>query len=136
MTGERIDSKEACAIGFCQEELPTKEAAMDRAFALAQKVAQNSPTAVARINALCSLLLEEEQIYVKDLKHKHTSIAYILEKHAIGRAHFGSKEPTPWGPFKPFSPIIQEKPFVHFCFKCVCFFGMFIFPLRNNIYLI
>jgi enoyl-CoA hydratase/carnithine racemase len=51
MTGERIQVKEALAIGLVQETAEDQTAALQRAHSLAKMAAQNSPTAVAAFKA-------------------------------------------------------------------------------------
>ena len=54
------------------------------------------------INVLYSLLSEEEPIYVKDSKHKHTSIAYTQEKRLSGVRTSEAKNQPHGDLFKPF----------------------------------
>ena len=103
MTGEQIDSKEACAIGLCQEEYETKDQALERAFALANKVAQNSPTAVAAFKRALIASVGRGANLRQGLESQAYEHCVNTGEAAIGREHFGSPEPTPWGPFKPFS---------------------------------
>ena len=103
MTGERIDSKEACAIGLCQEEKPTQEEAMNRAFILARKIAQNSPTAVAAFKRALLASVGRGANLRQGLEAQAYEHCVHSGEAAIGRMHFGSKEPTPWGQFTPFS---------------------------------
>lgn len=103
MTGERIDSKEACAIGLCQEELPSQQEAMDRALTLAKKIAQNSPTAVAAYKRALLASVGRGANLRQGLEAQAYEHCVHTGEASIGREHFGSTEPTPWGPFKPFS---------------------------------
>lgn len=102
MTGERISSTEACSIGLCQEELSTQEEAMERAFSLAKKISNNSPTAVAAYKRALLASVGRGANLRQGLEAQAYEHCVHTGEAAIGRANFGSKEPTPWGPFKAF----------------------------------
>jgi enoyl-CoA hydratase/carnithine racemase len=103
MTGEQINSKEACAIGLCQEEHPDQNSAMERAFTLADKISKNSPTAVAAFKQALLASVGRGANLRQGLEAQAYEHCVNTQEAAIGRAHFGSKEPTQWGSFKPFS---------------------------------
>ncbi len=104
MSGERINAQEALRIGLCQELHDDWEKAMDRAHALAGRVAQNSPTAVAAFKRALLGSIGTAQSHRQDLEAQAYEHCVDTGEAAIGRAHFGSKEPTPWGPFVALKP--------------------------------
>ncbi len=107
MTGERIGAEEALRLGLIQEIAPTVEAGLERARVLVNRVARNSPTAVAAFKAACLAGLgrpgpERQEIEARAYEH-----CLDAGEAAIGRANFKqirAGETPPWGPLKRFEP--------------------------------
>ena len=102
MTGEKINSTEACKIGLCQEEFADSNQAMTRALALTDRIAKNSPTAVAAYKSALLASVGRGSNLRQGLEAQAYEHCVNTQEAAIGRAHFGSKAPTPWGVFRPF----------------------------------
>ena len=101
MTGERIDADEAYRIGLVEERVPDVEAGLTRARALAAKVAQRSPTAIAAFKGavLDSMGVPPDHRQEREARAYETCVD--SGEAAIGRAHFDAirrGEPAPWGP--------------------------------------
>ena len=105
MTGERINADEAWRIGLIQEVQPDVDAGLARAKALGERVARNSPTAVAAFKraALAAVgASEAERVEIEATAYEH---CLDSGEAAIGRTHFANiraGEPVPWGPLEIF----------------------------------
>ena len=102
MTGERIDATEAIRIGLCQEIFSEWSLAMERAQRLAQAVSNNSPTAVSSFKSALLRSIGSETSHRESLETLAYEHCVRTGEAAIGRVHFGSKEPTPWGTLRIF----------------------------------
>jgi len=102
MTGEHIDSQEACHIGLCQEEHSDEAQALERALQLAERVAKNSPTAVAAFKSALLASVGRGSNLRKGLEAQAYEHCINTKEAEIGRKYFKSQEPTPWGAFHPF----------------------------------
>ena len=107
LRAKKIDGPRALEIGLVQEVVEDVDAGLERARALAARVARNSPTAVATFKAACLAALglpgpERQEIEARAYEHCLDS-----GEAAIGRENFAkvrAGEPVPWGPLKPLSP--------------------------------
>lgn len=108
MTGERISADEAARIGLVQERCGDVAAGLQRARALADLVAQRSPTAVAAFKSGVLACVGRDP----ELREEEEARAY---EHcvdsgdaAIGRAHFEAirtGESVPWKPRASWHPL-------------------------------
>lgn len=113
MTGEQIGADEALRIGLIQEVCADHDGAMQRARALAGRVARRSPTAVAAFKAAALAAVgipaaERAEIEARAYEH-----CLFGGEAAVGRAHFKAilgGEPAPWGPLEPFDPSTSSGP--------------------------
>lgn len=100
-TGESVDASEAHRIGLVQELVPDVDAGLARVQALADRLRQRSPTAVAAYKqALLDGLGQPEAVRL-DLERAAYEHTVDTGEAAIGRAAFGEirKGLTPgWGP--------------------------------------
>ncbi len=100
-TGEPVDAAEARAIGLVQELVDDLDAGMTRVHALAERLCQRSPTAVAAFKrALLDGLGQPEAVRL-DLERRAYEHTVDTGEAAIGRAGFAAiregKIPD-WGP--------------------------------------
>ena len=102
MSTEQIPAQEAVQIGLCQELYPDWQSAMQRAKSLSKRISRNSPTAISAFKRALLGSLGRDQEYREELEAQAYEHCVDTGEAAIGRANFGSKEPTPWGKFKPF----------------------------------
>lgn len=105
MTGERISAEEARRIGLVQEVAADVDAGLERARALAARVARNSPTAVAAFKAAVLAGLGSDGPVRKELEARAYEHCLDSGEAAIGRKNFEkirAGEPVPWGPLKPY----------------------------------
>ncbi len=101
MTGERIDADEALRIGLIQEIAPDLDAAKERARDLADRVARNSPTAVAAFKRAVLGSVGTDAATRQELEATAYEHCVATGEAAIGRANFSAiraGEPVPWGP--------------------------------------
>ena len=77
---------------------------MIRAQNLSTLVAKNSPTAVAAFKIALLGSIGRGSNLRQGLETRAYEHCVNSKEAAIGRAHFGSKSPTPWGAFQPFKP--------------------------------
>ena len=105
MTGERIAAEEALRIGLVQEIAEGVDAGLERARALAARVARNSPTAIAAFKAAVLAGLGSDGPVRKELEARAYEHCLDSGDAAIGREHFDAiraGEPVPWGPLEPY----------------------------------
>jgi enoyl-CoA hydratase/carnithine racemase len=105
MTGERIDTAEALRIGLVQEETISLEAGLDRARALVERVARNSPTAVAAFKRACLGAVGLPPEERRELEARAYEHCLDSGEAQIGRENFEAirkGEEVPWGPRKDF----------------------------------
>ncbi|MCB9766534.1 MAG: enoyl-CoA hydratase/isomerase family protein [Alphaproteobacteria bacterium] len=105
MTGERISAEEALRVGLIQERADSVDAGLERARALAARVARNSPTAVAAFKAAALGSVGLSPLARSELEARAYEHCLDAGEAAIGRAHFSeirSGGEVPWGPRKPF----------------------------------
>jgi enoyl-CoA hydratase/carnithine racemase len=100
-TGEPVDAPEAHRIGLVQEAVPDLDAGLRRVHALAERLRQRSPTAVAAFKrALLDGLGQPEAVRL-DLERRAYEHTVDTGEAAIGRASFTAIRDgnTPdWGP--------------------------------------
>jgi enoyl-CoA hydratase/carnithine racemase len=107
MTGEVIDSAEACRIGLIQETAPSVDAGLARALDLAKMVARRSPTAVAAFKSGLLASVGEAPALRGEVEARAYEACVESGDAAIGRANFKaltSGGEVPWGPLRPFKP--------------------------------
>jgi len=107
MTGERIPAEEALRIGLVQEVVPDVDAGLERARALAARVARNSPTAVAAFKRACLAALGLPGPARQEVEARAYEHCLDSGEAAIGREHFAAirrGEAPPWGPLRGFEP--------------------------------
>jgi enoyl-CoA hydratase/carnithine racemase len=100
MTGERIDPEEAMRIGLVQELASGLDAGMERAHALAARVARCSPTAVAAFKAGVLAAAGAPPIARSETEARAYEHCVESGEAAIGRAHFKEilgGQRAPWG---------------------------------------
>ena len=97
MTGEQIDPAEAERIGLVQEQADSLEAAMERARALAARVATRSPTAAAAFKNAVLASAGHNGLEAERIAYEH---CVDTGEAAIGRASFSAirnGEVPAWG---------------------------------------
>lgn len=107
MSGERISAQEALRIGLVQELVDSVEEGMERARALAARVARNSPTAVASFKAAALATVGRPPTERMEIEARAYEHCLDSGEAAIGRAHFKeirAGAEVPWGARKGFEP--------------------------------
>lgn len=101
MTGERVGADEAHAIGLVQERVASVEAGLARAMALCERVARNSPTAVAAFKRAVLDAVGQPAEWRREREARAYERCVDTGEAAIGRANFDAilagKAPA-WGP--------------------------------------
>jgi enoyl-CoA hydratase/carnithine racemase len=101
MTGERISSEEALRVGLVQEGAPSLDEGLQRAVALCERVARNSPTAVAAFKRGLLASLGQPAEVRQELEAQAYERCVITGQAAIGRRDFAlirQGETPAWGP--------------------------------------
>jgi enoyl-CoA hydratase/carnithine racemase len=107
MTGEQVSAEEAWRIGLVDELVPSVDAGLARAAALAAMVKRRSPTAVAAFKAAALAAggrADDERRRLEAEAYEH---CVDTGEAAIGRSNFAeilAGGAAPWGAFKPWRP--------------------------------
>jgi len=112
MTGERIGAEEAQRIGLVQEVVEDMDAGLERARAMAARVARNSPTAVVAFKRAVLAGLGARPRNRKALEARAYEHCLDNGEATIGRENFAAirkGEPVPWGPLVPFKVGSKRK---------------------------
>lgn len=93
LTGELIDAKEACRVGFVNDVAPAEQL-LTRALAWAHSLAEGGPNALARTKELLHLF--SRQAVGLEEAAKASAVPRLSEECKQGLEAFFNKRPAPW----------------------------------------
>lgn len=91
LTGQRIDARQALAIGLVSELLDSRESLLDRALALAGRIADAAPLAIQALQSLARQTAHLSDADAQRLAELYWGVLRDTEDRLEGRAAFAEK---------------------------------------------